>query len=987
MEKKNIKNYTFKKSEEIQDLSGIGYLYEHDKTGARVVVLSNEDENKSFAIGFRTLPEDSTGVAHIIEHSVLGGSKKYPVKDAFTEIQKGSLNTFVNAFTFPDKTMYPFATTNEQDFLNLMDVYMDLVLNPSIYEQLELFWREGWHYEYDKEADKLNYTGIVYNEMRGAFSSPMSTLYRDISHGMFPDTCYGVESGGDPKNIPDLTYEYYLGFHKKYYHPSNSFIVLYGDLDYEKVMDYMDVNFLSKFDKIDVAVDWNKHFQPSFGCVREKVKVYPATAEQVEKGGTYLAYSFVLKRTNLLEILAMKILGELMFSVPGAPIREALTKAGIGSEYSGQVETSMLQPSFSIVAIDAKKGQKDDFLRIIKEEVEKLVKNGISKNALLSLIATYEFSRREGDFGRMPKGIQYSIDIFDNWLYDDNDPFTTLDIVKYFDELKKGVENHYFEDLLEKYFINSEHGLLIELNPNAELAEKEEKERADKLESIKKSMTQKDLEDILANMERLQKFNDTADTPEQLATIPHLTKDAIKREVKKYKINDKGDYTELELPSNGILYFNFNYALQNISREELPYLGILLSALQKLSTENYSYKELNEKINLEVGGIGIRQSSYHYRKQRNEFIPTIQVNMKTLTKNVKAALEITDELLTRTLFTDDTRLLEILNENLAMMEFSLTNNTFSFAMGRAFGNLSAEANLSEWVSGSEFHYFMRDLVPNFESRKEELKSKLEDIYSRIFKNNTCITTVTASREDLDAYAKEGKKILDSVFEKNQIKVLPEEDWYKASEVLVKLRNDLTKKESVQEGFIAPGQVQYVIRGGHYIQDGEKSSLIWRLIRNIFGLTYLYEEIRVKGGAYGAFTIPSGVNGTVLFASYRDPNLEKTNAVYEGIPAYLESFDISEEELGQFVITTIGDIDTPASVSSDSLSVIYGQVLCKVPDESRQNNRDELLDVTCAKIRELAKITQKILDEKNMVVIGTKENIERNKDMFSSVKNI
>ena len=444
--------YEIEEQKTLGDLNAKGLVLRHKKSGARIAVISNDDENKVFMIGFRTPTENSTGVAHIIEHTVLCGSEKYPVKDPFIELAKGSLNTFLNAMTYPDKTIYPVASCNDKDFSNLMSVYMDAVFHPNIYKYEEIFKQEGWHYELEDEDSPITINGVVYNEMKGAFSSADDVLSRQILNSLFPDTCYANESGGDPEYIPDLTYEEYLNFHRRYYHPSNSYIYLYGDMDVEERLQWLDEEYLCHYEKTEPDSDIKT--QKAFATPVELTKNYSISSGESEENNTYLSYNLVLGTTLDARLYqAFDILDYVLVGAPGAPIKKALTDAGIGSEISGGYDSSIKQPTFSIIAKNANASDKERFLAIIKETLEQLVKEGLNKKSLLAGINSAEFRYREADYGSSPRGLLYGIQCLESWLYDDSAAFLHLEANKVYAYLKEQVETNYFEDLIQKYFL------------------------------------------------------------------------------------------------------------------------------------------------------------------------------------------------------------------------------------------------------------------------------------------------------------------------------------------------------------------------------------------------------------------------------------------------------------------------------------------------------------------------------------------------------
>ena len=474
MKIENISAYEIVKKEDLTDIHSTGYLLRHKKSGARLVLIENDDENKVFSIAFRTTPKNSTGVPHILEHSVLCGSREFPLKDPFVELVKGSLNTFLNAMTYPDRTCYPVASCNDQDFQNLMHVYLDAVFYPNIYHKEEIFRQEGWNYHLEKKEGPLTYNGVVYNEMKGAFSSPDDVLEREIMNGLFPDNTYGVESGGDPNNIPELSYEEFLDFHRTYYHPSNSYIYLYGNMDMEEKLKFIDEKYLSAFDNLDVDSQIPK--QPAFAQVKEFEKEYPVAENEEEEGKAFLSYNMVVgdAMDSMLGV-AFDVLDYALLSAPGAPLKKALLDAGIGKDIYGSYNDGFLQPYFSVIAKDARTEQKEEFVAVIRKVLQDIVKNGIDKKAILAGINYMEFRYREADFGSYPKGLMYGLDIIGTWLFDENEPFAQVKLLDIYNRLKEAVNEGYFEGLIQKWLLDNTHGSILTLVPKKGLAAKEKK--------------------------------------------------------------------------------------------------------------------------------------------------------------------------------------------------------------------------------------------------------------------------------------------------------------------------------------------------------------------------------------------------------------------------------------------------------------------------------------------------------------------------------
>ena len=527
---RDLKTYDLIKEEELKGIQSKGYLMRHKKSGARVLLIENDDENKVFSIGFRTPPSDSTGVPHIMEHSVLCGSKNFPAKDQFVELVKGSLNTFLNAMTYPDKTVYPVASCNDKDFQNLMHVYMDAVLYPNIYEHEETFRQEGWSYKLDSADDKLSYNGVVYNEMKGAFSSPEGVLDRVVLNTLFPDTSYANESGGDPEVIPELTYEQFLDFHRTYYHPSNSYIYLYGDMDMEEKLCWLDREYLCHYEK--KVVDSEIHLQEAFSEMKELEMPYSIASDESEDENTYLSYNKVIGTSLDRELyLAFEILDYALLSAPGAPLKTALTDAGIGQDIMGSYDNGIYQPIFSVIAKNADADQKDKFIEVIENVLTDIVKNGMDQKALEAGINYHEFRYREADFGNYPKGLMYGLQIMDSWLYDDDKPFIHIEALDTFAFLKKQVGTRYYEDLIQKYLLDNTHGAIVIVKPEKGRTARMDAELDAKLQEYKASLGDEEIREMVSRTKKLEEYQSEPESEEALERIPVLNREDISREI------------------------------------------------------------------------------------------------------------------------------------------------------------------------------------------------------------------------------------------------------------------------------------------------------------------------------------------------------------------------------------------------------------------------------------------------------------------------
>lgn len=658
----DLAEYEILDEHRVEDVQSDGFILRHKKSGARIAILSNNDDNKVFYIGFRTPPEDETGVPHIIEHTTLCGSKKFPVKDPFIELAKGSLNTFLNAMTYPDKTVYPVASCNDQDFKNLMDVYLDAVFNPNITKYEEIFKQEGWHYELTGKDDELKINGVVYNEMKGAYSSPDEVLSSQIYRSLFPDNTYSKDSGGNPEYIPKLTYEAYLDFYHKYYHPSNSYIYLYGDMDVVERLEWLDKEYLSLYDYKKVNSEINK--QPAFDEIKNVEAQYSITMDDSQENKTYLSYNRVVGDT-LDEMLyqAFDVLDYALVSSPGAPVKQALIDAGIGDDVYGSYDAGILQPVFSFVAKNANASQADEFESIIENTLKEVVKTGINKEALLAGINSSEFKFREADFGQFPKGLLFGLNCLDSWLFDDMKPFIHLECLGTFAKLRKAVDTDYFEKLIQEYLLDNTHGSSVTVKPKRGLGNEREEALAKELSDYKASLSDEEIKKLIEDTEHLKKYQEEPSSDEDLRKLPMLTRADMKKNAMPFS-NIEDELLDVkvvrhDIESNGIDYISFLFDAGDFAQSELGYLGFFTNALGLVSTEKYSYTDLANATNIYTGGISTGTASHPNIKDRNNFVFKFEVKLKVLEKNLDKALELMEQMLLTSDFTDTKRLGEL----------------------------------------------------------------------------------------------------------------------------------------------------------------------------------------------------------------------------------------------------------------------------------------------------------------------------------------
>lgn len=967
----DLAEYEILDEHRVEDVQSDGFILRHKKSGARIAILSNNDDNKVFYIGFRTPPEDETGVPHIIEHTTLCGSKKFPVKDPFIELAKGSLNTFLNAMTYPDKTVYPVASCNDQDFKNLMDVYLDAVFNPNITKYEEIFKQEGWHYELTGKDDELKINGVVYNEMKGAYSSPDEVLSSQIYRSLFPDNTYSKDSGGNPEYIPKLTYEAYLDFYHKYYHPSNSYIYLYGDMDVVERLEWLDKEYLSLYDYKKVNSEINK--QPAFDEIKNVEAQYSITMDDSQENKTYLSYNRVVG-DSLDEMLyqAFDVLDYALVSSPGAPVKQALIDAGIGDDVYGSYDAGILQPVFSFVAKNANASQADEFESIIESTLKEVVKTGINKEALLAGINSSEFKFREADFGQFPKGLLFGLNCLDSWLFDDMKPFIHLECLGTFAKLRKAVDTDYFEKLIQEYLLDNTHGSSVTVKPKRGLGNEREEALAKELSDYKASLSDEEIKKLIEDTEHLKKYQEEPSSDEDLRKLPMLTRADMKKNAMPFS-NIEDELLDVkvvrhDIESNGIDYISFLFDAGDFAQSELGYLGFFTNALGLVSTEKYSYTDLANATNIYTGGISTGTASHPDIKDRNNFVFKFEVKLKVLEKNLDKALELMEQMLLTSDFTDTKRLGELVAQIKARLQANLSSSGHLVAAMRSMSSFSRYALYQDELKGVAFYRSICRIEKELSESPKSVSDKLAAIAKKLFARNRMLISFTGNNE---AYGN-AKPSLEKViagFDKMSVIGNQAEVHF----------------NTAKEAFIDASQIQYVAKTGDFICEGYEYTGALRLLRIILSYDYLWINVRVKGGAYGCMNTFLR-SGESYFVSYRDPNLSDTLDVYDRIPEYIKSFSPDERDMTKYIIGTFSALDTPMNPEAKG-SRSLSAYLEGITYEQIQKERNEILNAQPEDIRRLADLVEAVLKKDSICVIGNENMIKESAGLFENVEKL
>lgn len=967
----DLAEYEILDEHRVEDVQSDGFILRHKKSGARIAILSNNDDNKVFYIGFRTPPEDETGVPHIIEHTTLCGSKKFPVKDPFIELAKGSLNTFLNAMTYPDKTVYPVASCNDQDFKNLMDVYLDAVFNPNITKYEEIFKQEGWHYELTGKDDELKINGVVYNEMKGAYSSPDEVLSSQIYRSLFPDNTYSKDSGGNPEYIPKLTYEAYLDFYHKYYHPSNSYIYLYGDMDVVERLEWLDREYLSLYDYKKVNSEINK--QPAFDEIKNVEAQYSITMDDSQENKTYLSYNRVVGDT-LDEMLyqAFDVLDYALVSSPGAPVKQALIDAGIGDDVYGSYDAGILQPVFSFVAKNANASQADEFESIIENTLKEVVKTGINKEALLAGINSSEFKFREADFGQFPKGLLFGLNCLDSWLFDDMKPFIHLECLGTFAKLRKAVDTDYFEKLIQEYLLDNTHGSSVTVKPKRGLGNEREEALAKELSDYKASLSDEEIKKLIEDTEHLKKYQEEPSSDEDLRKLPMLTRADMKKNAMPFS-NIEDELLDVkvvrhDIESNGIDYISFLFDAGDFAQSELGYLGFFTNALGLVSTEKYSYTDLANATNIYTGGISTGTASHPDIKDRNNFVFKFEVKLKVLEKNLDKALELMEQMLLSSDFTDTKRLGELVAQIKARLQANLSSSGHLVAAMRSMSSFSRYALYQDELKGVAFYRSICRIEKELSESPKSVSDKLAAIAKKLFARNRMLISFTGNNE---AYGNAKPSLEKVITGFNKMSAVGNQ-----AEVHF---------NTAKEAFIDASQIQYVAKTGDFICEGYEYTGALRLLRIILSYDYLWINVRVKGGAYGCMNTFLR-SGESYFVSYRDPNLSDTLDVYDRIPEYIKSFSPDERDMTKYIIGTFSALDTPMNPEAKG-SRSLSAYLEGITYEQIQKERNEILNAQPEDIRRLADLVEAVLKKDSICVIGNENMIKESAGLFENVEKL
>lgn len=986
-------------SEPLSEIDGFAHVMRHEKSGARLLFLQNEDANKAFSIAFKTPPADDTGVFHILEHSVLCGSEKFPVKEPFVDLLKTSMQTFLNALTFPDKTMYPVASTNEQDLINLIDVYMDAVLHPAIYGKRAIFEQEGWHYELegaegeaiadaaafegemvaengtpdkvaiekDASGERLRYNGVVFNEMKGALSDPDSVLYHAVNRALFPDTCYAFESGGHPRAIPQLTYESYLDTHARHYRLDNSYIVLYGNLDADRILGFLDENYLSVFESRSEAAPNAIGVQEPRVALDETVRMETAP----ENAGVGLAY-VVGQARDFERVLACDILLDALMGGNESPIKRAILDAGLGGDATAYLLDSQAQPVAMFQLRNANDGSAQPFMDLVESEVRRLVRDGIPRDVLEASLAQMSFDLRERDRG-MADGVPLAMNALAGWLYDEDMPTTYLRYEDALAHMRAGLEGRYFEDVLEALVCKSNHKTLVELVPEKTEGDSEE---AAELAAKLAQMDEVDKQEIRDEMAALRVMQESPDAPEAVETLPRLRVSDIgpASPDPEMQVFAEGPIACLfhNVPTRKISYLYLYFGIDDLAWEDVPYLSVLGMLLSRLDTERHTAAELDVLMRLHLGSLRFFADAFVDDADPSRVSLKMTVATSALSEELEQMARIPREIWETTKFDDSDKIRDILVQRRIAMEQSFANEGHVRAMNRLSSYEFKSGVLKEAMGGVDFYRFLCDLIDNFDERFDALQSRLRDVCSRVFTKRDVVASFTGSKADREIF-----------FHMAGDFGLPgEARIFDGKPSTPAFGEKIPEPVMKREAFIVPSDVCYVAKGSDVGALGAYAGE-WQVLASALSFDYLWNEVRVKGGAYGVGfrRTPEGFG---RFYSFRDPAVDPTLERFDAAGSWLASFDPSEEEMEGYIVSTVASHDAPAKPRQVARRQ-DAQFFCEKPAGYRERLRAEKLATTPEKLRACSTALDEVAQRGSICVFGGEDVVRASAGEFDVIE--
>ncbi|MEE4176306.1 MAG: insulinase family protein [Bacteroides sp.] len=966
-ENQTYHGFSLKEKRFVPEVNAECLFFIHEQSGAQLIKIAADDPNKLFNIAFNTLPENSTGVAHIMEHSVLNGSQSFPVKSPFNVLRRGSLNTFLNAMTGSDFTTYPVASMNEKDYFNLMHVYLDATLLPRIYDDPRIFLQEGWHYEIEEPEAEIVYKGVVFNEMKGAYSSPNRELYYQSWKVLFPDNTYGNCSGGYPSEIPRLTYEEFLNFHRTFYHPSNSYITLYGNADLDKELAFINENYLSRFTRSDAVIELP--MQKPFDRMKELETPYAVAEGNNIQDNTYLLMNFVAGQGINQEFnMAMEVIADALVNHESAPLRIALQEAGLGKNVSAGLKKGK-QNQFLILLQNANREDRDRFREIVFQTMKEVADKGFDKEMLEGIINRKEFQLREGNTSA--KGMMYMMASYINWMFD-GDPFAGLEFEKPLAYVKQSLEQPILENLMEEYLIQNPHAVLVAMYPQPGLEQIHVERERQELAEYKASLSKEEIDALVQQTKELKQYQLSEDSPEALASVPMLSLEDISPEVNWYPLQEKkfrnAPVFHYEDFTNDIIYIYLYFDMRTLPQKLIPYASLLSALIREMGTETKSVGELDNALNIHTGSFWTTLDSYLQNQSDEQLLPFFLAGGKAMSDKTGTFFELAAEIINTFNLEDRERLKTILTRHQAVVERRITNDGLNFANLRLLANFNKQGIFNEMTRGISYYRFVTELNNEFDTRSDEMIARLRETASLLFNQNNISVQVTCAENNYGAFEDGFKSFLAS---------LPNEKPVMQTWSLEYL--------PANEGLLSASKVQYVTQGYDFKKLGYSINGHFYVLNQILSTDYLQNKIRVMGGAYGGFSTLNPT-GPLFFSSYRDPNLKETLDNFEGLPQYLENFEADDMEMTRYIIGTIAKHDQPRTPSVSGQFALWRHYE-NVSHEDLLKERQEILNTSAGDIRSFSTMIREILDRDVYTVYGNEEKIRENEDLFRTLVKI
>ncbi|WP_419174607.1 insulinase family protein [Desulfosediminicola sp.] len=958
--------FTLVKHARIDEIHSDVYLFEHDLLGCPLLAIKNSDNNKTFSVAFNTIPTDSTGVAHILEHSVLMGSKKYPVKDVFGEINKGGLMTFLNAMTGSDVTYYPFATRNIKEYFNIMDVYCDVVFNPLL--ERSTFDQEGWHYHQESEDAPLEYQGVVFNEMKGAFSDPIRLIFHHIFGGLMPNSTYAHESGGDPANIPDLSYEQFCDFHKEHYHPSNAFFFVYGDAPLEEELSFLQERFLSAYSekgKRTTIEEGDETTRPVFITDHYAVDSHDTKEKTFLAVGTHV--STVLDRQ---QSAAFQVIANILFNSDGSPLKNAITSSGMCKDFGGFYLSSSCFKTFMIsYLVGSEPEHRDSFLELYNTTLREMVEKGLDEDLVLAELNKYEFSLRE-EASKAQRGLDLIGKAMTALKYG-TDPFENLVNEELISSLRqKALSGDYFESLIREYLLDNQATVTVTLIPDPDKQAATKAVEEERLEAYAETLTKKERKELINRTRKVMEQQQLPNDIETLSLLPHLSREDLTSDIN-FHVTEPSRLFGQEvlvnrLETNHISYLDIGFDVSCLPVKLLPFIDLFGTIITEIGTERLDFKQFAKEIATCTGNFSHSLSTYSHGPVDQNLKPVFWLHLKCLPSYLERSLKLVAEILQDLSLKDKARIREIVGREFAWSEHSAQSEGYTLASARVFAHLSQAGQYNEYFNGITAYKSLKDLALNYESREEDFLDNLQAIANTLFNRRNLLMSITAEPEEVELFEKVGNCLIEGLSDEPVSKQeLPAMDLPR------------------HEAFITSSEIVYNIQGANLLDAGNGYNGHFEVLKTYLSRDYLWNTVRQMGGAYGCFIQFSQITGNLAYVSYRDPQVKKTFDAYNNVPAIVAGLDVPDKVLQQLVIGTYGNFDPHQSAAARGASA-RNEYLSGIDSDYKHRRLAEILDTTVDDLRHFAGSFERMIPNSYRGAIGNRAKIEADRDLFDAL---